>query len=66
VVVFGDEIYKWRAELNLQPQFIAMRQITSGEEVISNLADLEASDLMRHWALTYHPEESFTSSVKTP
>ncbi|HKX31517.1 MAG TPA: hypothetical protein VJ302_27770 [Blastocatellia bacterium] len=51
LVFFGDELYKWRDEFNLRPTFIALRNIESGEEVISNPADLERSDLMLHWGL---------------
>lgn len=57
VVAFGDEIYRWRDEFNLRPQFIAMRPINSGEEVVSNQTDLDNSDLLRHWELTHCPKE---------
>jgi hypothetical protein len=53
LVYFGDELYKWRDEFNLRPTFIALRNIESGEEVISDPTDLERSDLMIHWGLTY-------------
>jgi hypothetical protein len=56
VVSFGDELYKWRDEFNVSPAFIAMRNIESGEEVVSNPADLENSDLMIHWTLTHRAD----------
>ena len=53
VVIFGDELYKWRDEFNIPPTLIALRDISSGEEVISDPANFESSDLMPHWAQTW-------------
>ena len=53
VVIFGDELYRWRDEFNIPPTLIAIRDISSGEEVVSDPANFENSDLMPHWAHTW-------------